>query len=86
MLSQTAEANAMRKLRERRKTQGICQRCGKVPAREGKILCQGCADTVSKYKAPYNPRKERIRRIKLNISGTLWKMWETLRTRKRLLL
>ena len=34
-----------RRYRERRDS-GICVYCGKAPAREGKIMCQYCADLV----------------------------------------
>lgn len=32
-----------------RKSKGICVRCGKVPARDGKCMCQDCADKSRKY-------------------------------------
>lgn len=35
----------MRRYRERRDS-GICTYCGKAPAREGKTMCQSCADLV----------------------------------------
>lgn len=39
----------MRKLREHRIFAGLCVKCGNVPAREGKRMCQGCADNVNEY-------------------------------------
>ena len=36
-----------RKVRDRRKNDGLCDGCGAAPSREGKILCQPCAEAKS---------------------------------------
>ena len=32
---------------QKRKSEGICTRCGKVPARAGKVMCEECAQKAS---------------------------------------
>ena len=35
--------NWMKQRYQKRKSEGLCTRCGKVPARAGKVMCEECA-------------------------------------------
>lgn len=38
---------AQKRYRDKTRGKGLCDRCKKVPPREGKVLCQACADRLS---------------------------------------
>lgn len=48
----------MKNVVKMRKSMGLCIRCGKVPAREGKTYCQPCAEKSSKKALEYYYRKK----------------------------
>lgn len=60
-------AQYMKKLREKRRKNGLCARCGHKIEKPGYKTCQDCRDYQKKYKQNHKPPKKEkviIRRLK----------------------